>query len=158
MTCLTGASSTQGVIGSTTNPNQVLTGESAVFFQESGTPSARRVARMAVASQSALLHLGPSSSRPQRLSASPPEGRCHRFWMQATWYFQSFWSTFMRLWALVTSALRMMKVCPCVGGCHVRASPLLPPRAGPRHLGVGWCCGGSLSGPSAPGDCPCTGW
>ena len=31
MTCLTGASSTQGVIGSTTNPNQVLTGESAVF-------------------------------------------------------------------------------------------------------------------------------
>ena len=42
MTCLTGASSTQGVIGSTTNPNQVLIGESAVFFQESGTPSASR--------------------------------------------------------------------------------------------------------------------
>ena len=32
----------------------------------------------------------------------------------------------MRLWALVTSALRMMKVSPCVGGCHVRGSPLLP--------------------------------
>ena len=67
----------------------------------------------------------------------------HRFWMQATWYFQSFWSTFMRLWALVTSALRMMKVSPCVGGCHVRGFPL-PLRAfrawgwgewGPRHLG-----------------------
>ena len=71
----------------------------------------------------------------------------HRFWMQATWYFQSFGSTFMRLWALVTSALRMMKVSPCVGGCHVRGSHL-PPQGGPclgglggmgqgpRHLGV----------------------
>ena len=57
MTCLTGASSTQGVIGSTTKPNQVLIGESAVFFQESGTPSASSVAKMAVASQSARLHL-----------------------------------------------------------------------------------------------------
>ena len=107
----------------------------------------------------------------------------HRFWMQATWYFQSFWSTFMRLWA----ALRMMKVSPCVGGCHVRGSPLLPPGrsvpgevggngallSGPSAPGSGpfpkgvetrppevsimvlW---GSLSGPSAPGDCPCTGW
>ena len=28
----------------------------------------------------------------------------------------------MRLWALVTSALRMMKVSPCVGGCHIRGS------------------------------------
>ena len=35
----------------------------------------------------------------------------HRFWMQATWYFQSFWSTFMRLWALVTSVLRMFPLC-----------------------------------------------
>ena len=129
----------------------------------------------------------------------------HRFWMQATWYFQSFGSTFMRLWALVTSALRMMKVSPCVGGCHVRGSHLPPPRRsvpggvggmgpsyqGPRHLGVapslrmstterrpgrrrvsiiplplsgpsalggGLVLWGSLSGPSAPGDCPCPGF
>ena len=42
----------------------------------------------------------------------------------------------MRLWALVTSALRMMKVSPCVGGCHVRGSPLLPPgRSVPGGVG-----------------------
>ena len=40
----------------------------------------------------------------------------------------------MRLWALVTSALRMMKVSPCVGGCHVRV--LLPPR--PFRAWEGW--------------------
>ena len=42
----------------------------------------------------------------------------------------------MRLWALVTSALRMMKVSPCVGGCHVRGSPLLPSAPGTPSLRV----------------------
>ena len=58
----------------------------------------------------------------------------------------------MRLWALVTSALRMMKVSPCVGGCHVRGSPLLPPgRSVPGRVGGN---GALLSGPSAPGSGP----
>ena len=57
----------------------------------------------------------------------------------------------MRLWALVTSALRM-KVSPCVGGCHVRGSPLLPP--GRSVPGGGWGNGALLSGPSAPGSGP----
>ena len=58
----------------------------------------------------------------------------------------------MRLCALVTSALRMMKVSPCVGGCHVRGSPLLPPgRSVPATVGGN---GALLSGPSAPGSGP----
>ena len=79
----------------------------------------------------------------------------------------------MRLWALVTSALRMMKVSPCVGGCHVRAQgvPCLgglggmgPSYQGPRHWSGPFpdCEETSrppevsiirlpLSGPSAPG-------
>ena len=57
-----------------------------------------------------------------------------------------------RRWALVTSALRMMKVSPCVGGCHVRGSPLLPPgRSVPGGVGGN---GALLSGPSAPGSGP----
>ena len=48
--------------------------------------------------------------------------------------------------ALVTSALRMMKVSPCVGGCHVRGSPLLPP---------GRSVPGGVARPEAPSSaCP----
>ena len=57
----------------------------------------------------------------------------------------------MRLWALVTSALRMMKVSPCVGGCHVRGSPLLPPnRSVPRGVGGN----GAYQGPGHLGVAP----
>ena len=52
----------------------------------------------------------------------------------------------MRLWALVTSALRMMKVSPCVGGCHVRGSPLLPLQGVPCLGGLGGM-GPSYQGP-----------
>ena len=54
-------------------------------------------------------------------------------------------------YAPVGLALRMMKVSPCVGGCHVRGSPLLPPeRSVPGGVGGN---GALLSGPSAPGGC-----
>ena len=46
----------------------------------------------------------------------------------------------------------MMKVSPCVGGCHIRGSPLLPPgRSVPAGVGGN---GALLSGPSAPGSGP----
>ena len=45
-----------------------------------------------------------------------------------------------------------MKVSPCVGGCHVRGSPLLPPgRSVPGGVGGN---GALLSGPSAHGSGP----
>ena len=78
----------------------------------------------------------------------------------------------MRLWALVTSALRMMGNGALLSGPrHLGVAPSLKvltaerrsgrrspssacPYQGPRHLGAGWCCGGPSQGPRHLGTAP----